>query len=82
MPKWTDEELAELEDPDTWDWDSTAARGPSPDPGATVAVSVSSPDFQRIARSAEARGERLSEFFVRAALERVDRLEAEHVRGR
>jgi hypothetical protein len=77
MSKWTDEELAKLEDPDTWDWDTEIPTDPSPNPGARVAVDIDSPDFQRIARCAEEQGEKLSAFFLTAALERVDRLRSQ-----
>jgi hypothetical protein len=75
MRKWTDEEVEELERTHDPDWDSVEWFPPSLDRGAVVAVRLGSTDFQRIARCAEERGEKITDFFRSAAIERAERLE-------
>src|SRR5438045_41395 len=41
MPEWTDEELAELEDPETGDWESAEEHPPVESPSARVSVRFS-----------------------------------------
>ena len=67
------EELRELQDPESWAWDTAVVMPPVPDAGAVVAVRFAGEDFKRIAREAEAAGMRLTEFIRQGALEKAAR---------
>lgn len=62
-----DENLERL---DSWDFDSAEARPPVKGRRAIVSVAFLADDFRKVAQSARARGQKLSEFIRNAALER------------
>ena len=70
MAKLTQEELAELQDPDTWE-DGGIVRPAVKSPRAIVSVAFSREDFDNVAAYAERHGMKTSEFIRRAALERT-----------
>jgi hypothetical protein len=70
MAKLTPAELAELQDPDTWE-DVGEVRPAAKSPRAIVSVAFSRPDFIAVAEYAEQRGMKTSEFIRRAVLERT-----------
>lgn len=68
---WTDEELRQLEDPDTWDWETEVAHGPSPSPGAYIRVPFVDGELTRVAECARKHDMDLTEFVRRTVLDRV-----------
>jgi GTP cyclohydrolase II len=64
----TDAELAELQDPDTWDWESAERHVPNPNAGAIVRVRLRGTEFDVIADAARACGSTLEAFMREAAL--------------
>jgi hypothetical protein len=68
MAKWTDEELAELEDPDTWDWESAEVHPPVENPGARVSVRFTAAELGVVERAAEQAGMKLTAYIRAAAL--------------
>ncbi|HEY7068044.1 MAG TPA: hypothetical protein VII06_41720 [Chloroflexota bacterium] len=67
----TDEELAELQDPDYWDWESAERHPPNPNARAVVRVHMSSADFREIMAGVRASGSTLEAFMREAALDRA-----------
>ncbi len=55
-------ELRELQDPDTWDWDTGELHPPVPNPRAVVAVEFASDEFQRVGIAAHQAGVRVTQF--------------------
>jgi hypothetical protein len=85
MSKWTDEELAELEDPETWDWESAEEHPPVQTPGARVPVRFSAAELGVLERAAEQAGLKLTAYVRAAALARAQSgavPEPPHSRGR
>lgn len=70
MARLTQEELAELQNPDNWE-DAGTVRPAVKSPRAVVSVAFSREDFEAVAAYAERHGMKLSEFIRRAALERM-----------
>lgn len=69
---WTDEELSELEDESTWDWDSAQTHPASASTQrAIIHMRLDRDDFRHIALAANAEGLTLIEFMRRAVLERA-----------
>jgi hypothetical protein len=68
---WTEEELREPEDPDTWDWETEVARGPSPAPGAYIRVPFVDGELTSVVECARKHDMDLTEFIRRTVLERV-----------
>lgn len=68
---WTDEELRQLEDPDTWDWETEVAHGPSRAPGAYIRVPFVDGELTRVAEYARDHDMELTEFIRRTVLEWV-----------
>jgi hypothetical protein len=68
MPEWTDEELAELEDPETWDWESAKEHPPVESPSARVSVRFSAAKLGVLERAAEQAGLKLTAYVRAAAL--------------
>lgn len=67
MVRWADEELRELEDPDTWET-ASESRPPVKNQRSVVSVAFAREDFEHVARAARQRGMRTSEFIRNAAL--------------
>ena len=67
---WDEQELAELEDPATWE-DESITLPPAQNPGAVVAVRFTSEEVGRLERTATANGLRITEFIRQAALDRA-----------
>jgi hypothetical protein len=65
----SDEELQELEDPATWDWESAERRQSSANARSAVQVTFSQPEFEELAAYTELYGLRLTDFIRRAALD-------------
>lgn len=68
---WTNEELRELENPDTWDWENEVAHGPSSSPGAYIRVLFVDDELTRVAECARRHNMELTEFIRTSVLERV-----------
>jgi hypothetical protein len=66
----TEAELAELQDPDTWDWDSAERGAPHAQASAVVRVRLRGADFWAVAAAARAAGQTLASFLGQAAVER------------
>src|SRR5687767_4264631 len=64
--KLTDEEL---EDPETWDYESATLHPPVKDPRAVVSVGFPAADFRLVAEYARSTGMKLSEFIRVAAID-------------
>lgn len=62
MSKWTEQELAELEDPETWDWDSAEEHPPVETPSARVSVRFSAAELGVLERAAEQAGLQLTAY--------------------
>jgi hypothetical protein len=69
MARWTDEELAQLEnEPDQWEPGPLVAPAPPERRGATVAVRFPRAEFQHVAYAAELAGMKLTDFIRQAAV--------------
>jgi hypothetical protein len=64
-------ELKELEDPETWDDETTEVHPPAKRGRAVVSVAFPRKDFSRVAQAARAQGLKTSEFIRQAALARL-----------
>ena len=62
------QELRELQDPDTWDWEKGELHPPRPARSAVVAVRFTGDEFDRVATAAEQAGVRLTDWIRQAAL--------------
>ena len=71
MPRWSDEELKELEDPDAWDLENLEPAVRTRSPRAVVSVAFNAVDFDRLAAAVERSGKKLSTFIREAAMERA-----------
>lgn len=71
MGKLSEEGLAELQDPQTWDDEEDAVRPAVKSPRAIVSVAFSREDFEVLVAHAKQHGMKTSEFIRRAALERM-----------
>ncbi|HUG16859.1 MAG TPA: hypothetical protein VMM78_17765 [Thermomicrobiales bacterium] len=69
MARWSEKELKELEDPDTWDETQAQVHQPPKHRRAVVSVAFPRDDFERVADAANASGMKLSEFIRHAALQ-------------
>jgi hypothetical protein len=67
-----DQELSELQDPQTWDDGADEVRPPVKSPRAVVSVAFPAEDFRRVAEQARRRGMKTSEFIRKAALDQLD----------
>lgn len=67
-----DDELRELQDPQTWIDDDSEGRSPVDTPRAVVAVSFTATEFEQVARAARRRSMKTVEFVRQAALDRLD----------
>jgi hypothetical protein len=63
-----DDELSELEDPESWDWDDVQIHQPVANRFAVVSVTLTRDDFQTVAAAARARGMTLTQFVRSAAM--------------
>ncbi len=72
LQPWSDEELAELEREETWDFDHVIVHEPVENPGAQVRVTFSTQEFGAIARAARSRGMKVVEYIHAAALEQAN----------
>jgi hypothetical protein len=68
MRQWTEEELAELEDPDTWDWETAERHAGNPEHRSLVTVEFAAQEFQTVAKAARASHIPLTEFIRAAAI--------------
>ncbi len=68
---WTDQELDELEDAGSWDWETSRVAGPVSHHGAEVAVRFSAGEFAGLAAEAERLGMTVTAFVRMAALART-----------
>ena len=66
-----DEELKELENPETWDWETAEMRPPVKAGRTVVSVAFAREDFQLVAKFADRVGKRTSVFIREAALDKV-----------
>jgi hypothetical protein len=76
MPKWTDEELRQLEeDEDQWDWEHGELMEPAPPDkrGAVVMVRFTQAEFQRIGAAARQADTSLITYIHDAAVKRAAR---------
>jgi hypothetical protein len=71
MDNATDAELAELQDPDSWDWESAERGTPHSQASAVVRVRLRGEDFRAVAAAARAAGQTLASFVGQAAVERA-----------
>jgi hypothetical protein len=71
MGRVSKEELAELQDPESWEDEVEPIRPPVKSPRAVVSVAFSRDDFEDVARYARQHGMKTSEFIRQAALERA-----------
>ncbi len=69
MGKVSAEELAELQNPETWEDEAEPERPPVKSPRAIVSVAFSREDFEHVAEYAQQHGMKTSEFIRRAALD-------------
>jgi hypothetical protein len=56
------EELRELQDPDSWDWEAGELHPPVPDPKTVVAVEFTSEEFNRLGMASHQAGVRVTKF--------------------
>ncbi len=70
MAKLSQEELEELQNPDSWE-DAGTVRPAARSPRAVVSVAFSREDFEDVAGYAKLHGMKISELIRRAVLERV-----------
>jgi hypothetical protein len=68
MSSLTPEELAELEDPDNWDFENVQHGEPIPDAGAVYAVRLQGDQIRQVSAAARRCGMTSIEFIQRAAL--------------
>ena len=68
---WTDQELAELEDPASWDWESAEHHRGNPDHESYVTLRFAKDEFRQIAEAARTMERPLTEFIREAALARA-----------
>jgi hypothetical protein len=66
------EELRELQDPDSWDWEQGEVHGPAVNPTAVVSIRFTREEFERVATAAERSGRKLTQYVHDAALAQVD----------
>ncbi len=66
-----EDELRELQDPSSWDWEHAEVVPPAENPGAVVAVRFAADDFARIAQRAREANVSLTTFVRDAVLEKV-----------
>lgn len=71
MSRLTPEELAELQDPATWEDETEAVRPAVKSLRAIVSVAFSREDFENVADYAKRHGMKISEFIRQAALDRM-----------
>lgn len=71
MGKLSEEELAELQDPENWQDEEDADRPAVKAPRAVVSVAFSREDFEKVAAYAKRHGKKTSEVIRRAVLEQV-----------
>jgi hypothetical protein len=68
MNELSEQELAELQDSDTWDWESAERFPPNPHAGAVIRVHVTAAEFRDIIQAARAADMTLETFVRGAAL--------------
>ena len=68
---WTEEELAELEDPANWDWESAEHHPGNPDHESYVTLRFAKEEFRQLAKAARLAQVPLTEFIRGAALARA-----------
>ena len=71
MNRMSKDELAELQDPESWEDAEDAVRPPVKSPRAVVSVAFNREDFERVAEFARQQDMKISEFIRHAALEQV-----------
>lgn len=71
MPDPNRAELAELQEPASWDYENAEPFPGTELPRAAVVVQFSGEDFSRLAKQAERAGMKVSEFIRVAALDRL-----------
>jgi hypothetical protein len=69
---WTDEELAELKDPDMWDDENIEIVTPTGKAGIVAAVRFSAEESERLAECAQRRGISIIELIREMVLSSVD----------
>ncbi|HZS01183.1 MAG TPA: hypothetical protein VFE37_20865 [Chloroflexota bacterium] len=76
-----DRELARLEDPATWDWDSAEVHPGTPNPGIILEVRFQGADADAVLGAAEAAGMGAIEFVRQAAIAAASRSAKGHYAG-
>jgi hypothetical protein len=66
-----DKERADLQDPDSWDYERAIELPASKKPRAVVSVAFAREDFERVAMAARRDGKKISEFVRDAAIGQV-----------
>ncbi len=66
-----DQQLRELQDPGSWDWDRAELHPPSRDRRVTLAVEFTSEEFGRVSLAAEDAGVLTTDFVRRTVLAHV-----------
>jgi hypothetical protein len=73
MNEADERELARLQDPNTWDWDSAEAHPGTPNPGIVLEVRFQGTDADVVLGAAEAAGMGAIEFVRQAAIAAASR---------
>jgi hypothetical protein len=68
-----DDELAELMNPDTWDWDNVLVGVPAPNPTLTIGIRLEGDDVRILSAAARAANMPLSRYIKQVALEAATR---------
>lgn len=68
-----DDELAELMNPDAWDWDNALIGDPAPSPTLTIGIRLDADEARVLGDAARAANMPLSQYIKRVALEAVKR---------
>lgn len=67
----SDQELRDLQNPETWDFEGAEKRSPVKEGRTVVSVAFPRRDFARVSEAAERAEQRVSEFIREAALEKA-----------
>jgi hypothetical protein len=71
MAEHPETEMAELQDPESWDWDNAQRYPPNPNAGAVIRVRLAGQDFRAVAQAARAAGMTLAAYIREAAVARA-----------
>jgi hypothetical protein len=69
-----DEELAELMDPENWDWDNVLIGVPSPNPTLTIGIRLDAEESRLLGDAARAANMPMTRYIKRVALEAARRV--------